>query len=174
MMIFSKIYLCRWFMLYLLATCLVWIAGQDARTHRISNRSVLAFGALAAAYRMLCPELSWQAVCVGVFAVSVPLLLAGSMEAGCCWWRRCKINGSRWEFIWCKWNLASVFYWHFAGRNLDNRDAFVQKGETEVEYPAWPVSECGNADFFVLVFLKVMVYNKKMKCELKNWRNMIC
>ncbi|MEI3222732.1 MAG: hypothetical protein V8S01_12130 [Dorea sp.] len=49
MMIFSKIYLCRWFMLYLLATCLVWIAGQDARTHRISNRSVLAFGALAVA-----------------------------------------------------------------------------------------------------------------------------
>ena len=71
MMIFSKIYLCRWFMLYLLATCLVWIAGQDARTHRISNRSVLAFGALAAAYR-----------CVGVFAVSVPLLLLAAWKPG--------------------------------------------------------------------------------------------
>ena len=82
MMIFSKIYLCRWFMLYLLATCLVWIAGQDARTHRISNRSVLAFGALAVAYRMLCPELSCQAVCIGVFAVSVPLLLLAAWKPG--------------------------------------------------------------------------------------------
>ena len=71
-------------------------------------------------------------------------------------------------------NLASVFYRHFAGRNLDNRDAFVQKGEPEVAYTSRPVSERGNAGFFVLVFLKVMVYNKKMKCELKNWRNMIC
>ena len=159
-------------MLYLLATCLVWIAGQDARTHRISNRSVLAFGALAAAYRMLCPELSWQAVCVGVFAVSVPLLLLAAWKPGAVGGGDVKLMAAGGSLFGA--NLASVFYWHFAGRNLDNRDAFVQKGETEVEYPAWPVSECGNADFFVLVFLKVMVYNKKMKCELKNWRNMIC
>ena len=82
MMIFSKIYLCRGLMLYLITICLVWIAGQDAHTRRISDRSVLVFGALAAAYRILCPELSWQAVCLGFFAVSVPLLLLAAWKPG--------------------------------------------------------------------------------------------
>lgn len=82
MTIFSKIYLCRGLMLYLLTICLVWIAGRDAHTHRISDRSVLVFGALAAAYRILCSELPWQVVCFGFFAVSVPLLLLAVWKRG--------------------------------------------------------------------------------------------
>lgn len=82
MTIFSKIYLCRWFIFYLLVVSLVWIAGQDARTHRISDRSVLTFGILAAVERLLCPELPWQAVCFGFFAVSVPLLFLAVWKRG--------------------------------------------------------------------------------------------
>ena len=163
-------------MVYAVSAC--HLSGVDRRTGRAYTQNFKSVRAgIWSAGGSVPDALPWTFVSGGVHwsvCCQCAVTSAGSMEAGCCWWRRCKINGSRWEFIWCKWNLASVFYWHFAGRNLDNRDAFVQKGETEVEYPAWPVSECGNADFFVLVFLKVMVYNKKMKCELKNWRNMIC
>ena len=82
MVFFSKMYLCRWLIRYLLVVCLMWIAGQDARTHRISDRSVLILGMLAAAERFLDPGLPWQVVCFGFFAVSVPLLLLAVWKRG--------------------------------------------------------------------------------------------
>ena len=71
-------------MVYAVSAC--HLSGVDCRTgcaYTQNFKSVrAAFGALAAAYRMLCPELSWQAVCIGVFAVSVPLLLLAAWKPG--------------------------------------------------------------------------------------------
>ena len=109
-----------------------------------------------------------------MFAVSVPLLLLAAWKPGAVGGGDVKLMAAGGSLF----GANGIWQAFFTGILLAGIWTIVmllcKRVKREVEYPAWPVSECGNADFFVLVFLKVMVYNKKMKCELKNWRNMIC